>query len=1492
MAGLNVFAFLMLWSMLMTGISAKHNGTYFISAPKLIRPGSIVSLKVSIMNAEGPVHITAGILEGYHRVQKLIANTTGSFSAGSAGTLDIQIPSGLGYGRYDMFVNGTGGLTFYQKNYVDFRNKGMSFYVQTDKGIYKPGHTVHMRVFALLPNLQSYMGKMTVDIVDPNNNKMAHWPDLQEPYGVIKKDFKLTSQPVMGNWRISVSGKGENHNQYFEVKEYVLPKFEVTITLPPLILKKDSKFRGSVSSKYTYGQGVKGTLDIEVYFNAWSNQKIKKQLQLTGTTSFDFDMEEILRLYLRTYKQDYECKLYQSWYTLSVNATVTEGLTGKTASNEESVKFYYSDIKLEFPSFNPKNYKPGLDFSTVLKVTRNDGELVDPTKLKKMKISVSTMYSKLNQEQTVIYTPSPEGMIVIHNQVPKDAKELSIRAEYKHDDEQPVRAWFTATKSESPSNSYLQLSTTTPTLKSGETIQCRVKSNFPLESYVFMVLSRGAILQMDSKTLKNGVKDVEFSLPSTSAMAPSARIVFYSITNSKEVVADGLTISVENPFDNEVNVEFNKESSRPGDKVQLMARATPGSQVAFLAIDKSVLLLNKDNDISRSEILNDLQSFVSGSGWYPWWDWDWHPRGTTGAAFHVNGRDAYTIFRNSGLITFTDCLVHRASHYYPYYGHGINSFGGGGGGGAFRMVEEGEFSVGSSRRNQKLASVTKIRSFFPETWLWADVNASSSGEAQISTTVPDTITSWVASAFAISPKTGFGIGALKPKLKVFQPFFISLDLPYSVVRGEEIAIKALIFNYLEQPQEVTVTFKGSKDWKAINASGGKENYEQDSVDIREVITVPAGEGKAIAFPIIPKTLGNVPLEVQAQSYAAADAVKRNLLVEPEGIPQEYSYSLLIDLNTTSSFTKTLEVALPNTTVPGSSYVKASLIGDILGSSFNNLGDLLRMPYGCGEQNMLRFAPNIFILKYLTIVNKVTKEIKNKAEIFMEQGYQRQQSYRHSDGSYSAFGRIDPEGSMWLTAFVVKSFAQAREYIYIDPRSLSQSLGWIARKQNKDGSFPTVGPVLHGGSLQGGLKGNVSLTAFVTIALAEAGNDTKVINVAKEKAVRYLESNLDKIIQSKDVYSLAITAYALRLVESGMSWKARAALLSMRIRKAGTMYWSNEKPDPGRATPFIPYYRPRSADVEITAYTLLALSLDKDLVNGLPVVRWLSQQRNALGGYSSTQDTVLGIQAMSDFASFIYSPSKSFKVELTHSGDKTFSKTFNVDNNNEMVLQQVVIPKVTGNIKVTANGHGFGMLQIGVRYHVTKEPVNSNFDFIVKVLKEEDDNIEIEACAQYLGKEETSNMAVMEIGVASGFAPDKEVLKKLLSNKGLFLKRTESEDKKLILYFDKFEKGNATCVKIGFERTHAVGKGQPVPAVVYDYYNPENRAQVLYMADKLKDISICSICPTCVNCNHKKVLPLKRLKRETPIQLVKNSSPFSGPGLIVSLIAICLAYVNL
>lgn len=57
----------------------------------------------------------------------------------------------------------------------------------------------------------------------------------------------------------------------------------------------------------------------------------------------------------------------------------------------------------------------------------------------------------------------------------------------------------------------------------------------------------------------------------------------------------------------------------------------------------------------------------------------------------------------------------------------------------------------------------------------------------------------------------------------------------------------------------------------------------------------------------------------------------------------------------------------------------------MGSAMQNTQDLLKMPYGCGEQNMVLFAPNIYVLDYLNETEQLTQEIKTKAITYLNTG---------------------------------------------------------------------------------------------------------------------------------------------------------------------------------------------------------------------------------------------------------------------------------------------------------------------------------------------------------------------------------------------------------------------------------------------------------------------------------------------------------------------------
>ena len=81
---------------------------------------------------------------------------------------------------------------------------------------------------------------------------------------------------------------------------------------------------------------------------------------------------------------------------------------------------------------------------------------------------------------------------------------------------------------------------------------------------------------------------------------------------------------------------------------------------------------------------------------------------------------------------------------------------------------------------------------------------SENGKLSLNVTVPDTITTWIADAFALSNTAAFGMTNVPSSLVAFKPFFVSLSLPYSVVCREEVEIIATVFNYYYEDLQVKV----------------------------------------------------------------------------------------------------------------------------------------------------------------------------------------------------------------------------------------------------------------------------------------------------------------------------------------------------------------------------------------------------------------------------------------------------------------------------------------------------------------------------------------------------------------------------------------------------------------------------------------------------------------------------------------------------------------
>ncbi|XP_006818919.1 C3 and PZP-like alpha-2-macroglobulin domain-containing protein 8 [Saccoglossus kowalevskii] len=555
-----------------------------------------------------------------------------------------------------------------------------------------------------------------------------------------------------------------------------------------------------------------------------------------------------------------------------------------------------------------------------------------------------------------------------------------------------------------------------------------------------------------------------------------------------------------------------------------------------------------------------------------------------------------------------------------------------------------------------------------------------------------------------------------------------------------------------------------------------------------------------------------------------------------------------------------DLGMPSNVVNGSERADASIIGDVMGPTLTNLHNLLRLPFGCGEQNMIHFAPNVYVLRYLAKTNQVTQKLMDEALRFLVVGYQRQVTYKRQNGSYSAFGERDSQGSMWLTAFVLKSFAQSRSFIYIDPNDMKKSVTWIIQQQRKGGYFPPVGRVLNR-DIQGGLKGRVSLTSYVVIALLEVGVETKVEENAVDRAQTFLESSVESG-HITDPYTAAVTAYALTLLSSKHASAAVRIMKSFAIRKDGFTYWRFSGPLDETASINGLEQSVTSAEVEMTAYGLLTYTAMDDIASSLPIVKWLSKQRNALGGFTSTQDTCVALQALSEYAVLAFIGGVNVTIEVA-STNLDLQEIFTLNKDNIKVMQTARIPTVPTTLFVNADGEGCALLQIDVKYNIPDPTANPAFKLDIQMqekrkkkqhgktrmnrsaLKESyietndlignDYKVTIEICTRWLHAG-SSNMAVIEASLLTGFRPDTETLEKLLLNRHTGVKRYDVDGRMVIFYFDEISSQCLTCVSFEAFRDYVVGKTKPVPVKVYDYYEPSFEATQFYNASKNSPLS--------------------------------------------------------
>ncbi|KFZ67431.1 Ovostatin, partial [Podiceps cristatus] len=1351
-----------------------------------------------------------------------------------------------------------------ERRSVAIQNVDNIAFIQTDKPVYKPGQKVMFRVVTLDSQFRPVQERYPrITIEDPEQNKIFQWLDVASKYGIVQLSFPLIPEPILGSYHIMVEkSSGEKQYQFFTVEEYVLPKFEVTTSMPNRISFFDEEVRVNVCASYTYGQPVQGNAQINVcqqrFYSPRCEQNQKETCKsVTGMLGKDGCLNAVISI-----KSFQLYRSYARMYTsLNVESIVTENGTGIQMKKHDYVRVNQENDRVMFQNMD-FYYKRGIPYYGEIAVMNKDGK----------PIADRTVLLEFNEKYLANYTTGKNGIAAFSidtsnyfdpsfklrvRQAPDECSDFFIW----RDDNEP-QALFFVRRFYSRTNSFVKIEPVKKQLRCGQQQTIDIHYVLNREGYrksimweeVLLILSHElfcAQVMAKGKIILSGQKQVSISdasrgtfsitLTVTEKLAPRARLLLYTVHPHGEIVADSSWISSDICFRNKLQLEFSEKQGLPGSKVSLHLEAAANSYCALRAVDQSVLLLRPENELTAETVYYQLRVrdlygyYYNGLNLEDDKPQECTPIKTTffnGLYYEpVNvsrDGDVYRIFRDMGLKVFTNSVLRKPvlcnelrsdmEDYPVSFDHG--------------MAHVGGYGEGKTRFILYLQShVNTVRKFFPETWIWDLVHTDSRGEVNVFYTIPDTITEWKASAFCVQDDVGFGISS-PVSLTAFQPFFVDLTLPYSIIRGEKFNLIANIFNYLNKCIQISAKLAKSSDYKAkiLSPEGNTAR-------------VCANERKTYIWAVSPQKLGEVKFTITAEAklndrgtgnrtFPEEETIRRDtliktLLVEPEGIKKELTQSSLVCTKGTT-VSEPISLSLPKNIVQGSARAYFSVIGDILGTALRNMENLLHMPYGCGEQNMALFTPNIYALDYLNKTGQLTEEIRIKGTGFLSTGYQKQLSYKHRDGSYSSFGTRDREGNVWLTAFVYKSFAQAKRYIYIDDNVQSQTLIWLASKQKSDGCFENAGSHFNN-ALKDGEEGEYSLTAYVVAALLEAGH--AVAYPVVQKGMNCLETAFGNGVHN--LYNQALFAYVYGLAGKEERWQFFLENLDKAAtRDGGSVHWQRENKPPAEYFPVF-YSRAPSAEIEMTSYVLLAL-LNKaklspeDLSYISRIVRWLVKQQNPYGGFSSSQDTVVALQALAQYGCLTFSKNNLNTVKVNFM--ESPSKTFQVNDKNRFLLQQTSLPTIPGNYSVEVQGSGCVYLQTTLRYNVHLPKKVAGFSLSVRPANVSCASnflpkFDLVISASYTGNRKVSNMAIIDVKMLSGFVPVRSSLEKFQYQNSV-VDRIDIKNNHILFYIQKVSQKEISF-SFSMEQSLLISDIKPVPVHMYDYYETDEYALAEY-----------------------------------------------------------------
>jgi uncharacterized protein YfaS (alpha-2-macroglobulin family) len=1217
-------------------LEVEEPGVYLVEAVSgLLRAYTIVIVSnVGIVTKVSPgqfIVFAADRFTGEPRaaceVQVLLDQTpVGTGQTAADGVLDLPLPAAksehiVGVARCGNEVAATdpGGW------FMSEAARELMGYTYTDKPIYRPGHTVHLKSVlrwrerdAVIP-----FERQTVEVsVSDTNDKVVFRQTLNvDEFGAIKASFPMPMTAALGYYTIRVASGDQQATGAFEVQEYRRPEFEVILTPEKRFVVQGEEAVATVQARYYFGQPVASArvryvVNQQPYYSPYrwdegadgaessqywygGDQRVEGDLRLDaqgrGQIRVPTNVDENGRDFsLRIEAQVMDASSREVSGNTVVHAThgrflLSARVSGYVFKASQPVS---ASVRATDYSGNPQQ---GINATVVLeRMTYPSGRYNEPTATEVGRQSVTT---------------GADGTAAASLTLPAQSGSFRIRAlAASNDREIAGDTWLWVPGGDEVSvdegDRYLELMADKRSYVPGETARLIVRGE-PVSGPI-LVTKEGQHVTWH-RLMRPGATDA-IEVPIEAGDVGDIYVNIAFLRDGRLNRAERRLSIPARERALQITLTPDRPTARPRDpgiftlQVQDAGGAPVRAQVSLGVIDEAVYAIRSDDTPDPVRFFHRREYSRVGTSF---------------------SRDFY-FMGYSG----TERLQLAARRRRP-------------------------FTLADFKGDKQVQP--QVRKEFPDAIYWlSDLVTNTSGQAKVSLKYPDALTTWRLTARAVTSDTKAGVGIARTTTT--KDLIVRVITPRFLTEGDRVTLPTIAHNYLEGAKGTDVSLIA----KGLEVEGTPAGPTTGSIASR-------GERRD-DWRFHASAVGTATVTATARTDADADAVELPIPVLPYGLKRESGSSGSL----AGASEHSTDVLVPATANPAARVVSVSLAPSLAGSLLGALDFLTTYPYGCTEQTLSSFLPNVVVTRALSQLKLVPTERLSMLDRQANAGLRRLIDFQHDDGGWG-WWKTD-ENHPFMTAYALYGLVEARRAGYqVEEFRIMNGARALAGMY---ADYP---------------KAELNLKAYMAYVLRRAQPEVEAIpyqrtggqNSGEQAEYRHAAA-VNELWDARSrmtSYGRALLLLALDEMKDGRGTELAQTLLGEATTKGDLTWWSTDH-DP-LLFDFV------DTSVEATATALHALSR-RDPSNAAidRGVRWLMLNRR--GGYwSTTKQTAMALYGLLEVMRARNESPQPFSVDIFVNGSLAKKQSFSAASltSSDPVVLSVPAREGTNTVRLVKSGGG-------------------------------------------------------------------------------------------------------------------------------------------------------------------------------------------------------------